>query len=234
MTVSEMQTDVARLLNDTGNDKWSASTAILPALNSAQEEFVVKILGFSGKNRKVFDILTELQASKSASISTTGYALSGVDSTPGPVMRNGVIAASATLDSVTRWLQIIDVVDLNKQRNYWFTGNDERPLGYVYGETFYILVSTGTYPVTTTIYYIRRPKELVASGASGYQVTTCELDAVYHRIINEMAAANCWRGIADESSMAKYNNIMKRVDERIAGIAMSGLKSEKMNIEEIK
>jgi hypothetical protein len=229
-----MQDYVSQLLADTGSTKWTDVNAVLPALKSAQEEFVIKILGFASRNRKVFEVLSEIQASTSQSVGTSGYALSGLDSSPGPFLRNGLITASATLDSVTRWCQIMDVADLHKQRNRWFKGNDERPICYVYGEKFYLIASTGSYPVTTTIYYIREPKELVASGASGYQVTTCELNAAYHRLISEMAAANCHRMLADESSIAKYDRMMARIEPRIAAIAMSGITGEKVSTKEIK
>jgi len=225
MTGVEQQTYVAQILGDTDNDKWQEATHILPALNSAQEEFVMKILAFSGQNKKIFNVLTELQTTTTQSVSTTGYALSGLDTTAA-FARNGLITASATLDSVTRWCQIMDVSELNMQRNRYDQGNDERPLCYIYGEKFYIKVSTGSYPVSTVIYYIREPKTLVASGASGYQTATCELNNMYHRLIAEIAAANCWRMLGDESSMVKYDRIMARIEPRIQSIAMSGMVQE--------
>ena len=114
MTVAEMQDYVSQLLADTGSTKWTDADAVLPALRSAQEEFVIKILGFASQNRKVFEVLSEIQTTKTTNVATTGYALSGVDSSPGPFMRNGLVTASATLDSVTRWCQIMDVADLSQ------------------------------------------------------------------------------------------------------------------------
>ena len=235
MTVAEMQNYVSQLLADTGSSKWTDADAILPALKSAQEEFVIKILGFAAKNRKVYEVLSEIQAKKSgASVATTGYALSGVDSTPGPFMRNGLIAVSCTLDNETRWCRIMDVADLEKKRNRWYEGNDERPIAYVFNETLYVDASTGSYPIESVIYYIREPKELIAAGASGYQVTTCELNAAYHRLISEMAAANCYRMLADESSLQKHDRLMAKIEPRIAAIAMTGLISEEQMDREIK
>lgn len=232
MTVSEQVTYVSQILADTGNIKWQSSTHILPALNSAQEEFVIKILGFASQNRRAFEVLSEIQASSTQSITTSGYALSGLDATA-PFMRNGLITAKATIDSETRWFQVIALADLPQQQNIYAQGNDERPLIYEFGETLYILVSSGSYPVNTTFYYIREPKTLVASGASGYQTTTCELNAVYHRMISEIAAANCWRLLGDESSLLKYDRMMKRIDERIQGIAVSGIIGPRTREQEI-
>jgi len=233
MTVSEMQTYVAQILADTSNTKWQNATHILPAINSAQEEFVIKVLGLIGQNRAAFGILSELQKeSSSLSIGTSGYALSGVDSTA-PFMRNGLIAVKCTIDSATRWCQIISIADFGQQNNYYAQGNSERPLAYEFNETIYILASSGDYPVTSVIYYIREPKVLVASGASGYQATTCELNAVYHRMISEIAVANCWRLLGDESSLQKYDRMMQRIDQRIQTIAMSGQVAPKVREQEI-
>jgi hypothetical protein len=49
-----------------------------------------------------------------------------------------------------------------------------------------------------------------------------------------MAAANCHRMLADESSIAKYDRMMARIEPRIAAIAMSGIKGEKLNKGEIE
>jgi len=232
MTVTEQQTYVAQILADTGNIKWQNATHILPALNSAQEEFIITVLGFVSKNRRAFEVLSELQATKSANVTTSGYALSGVDSTA-PFMRNGLIGVKSTLDSESRWCQIIAAADLGQQQNYYAQGNDERPLTYEFSETIYVLASSGSYPITSVIYYIREPKVLVASGASGYQVTTCELNAVYHRLIAEIAVANCWRLLGDESSIAKYDRMMQRIMQRIQGIVASGLTGLKIEKQEI-
>ena len=235
MTVASMIDYVSERLGDPDNDKWTDAEHILPALNVAQDEFVVRILGFASQNRRVYDILSELQASKSsASVATTGYALSGVDSTPGPVIRNGIIAVSCTLDSETKYPQKLDVIDLEKQRNTFFTGDDERPLWYVFNEKLYIIADSGSYPITAEFKYIREPKELVASGATGYQVETCEINALYHYLIADMAVANCWAMLGDDSSMIKYDKIMQRIDNRINNIVGSGVAGKILEDKEIK
>jgi hypothetical protein len=236
LTVTQQQTLVAQLLTDTSNTKWTNAAHILPQLNAAQEEFVTKVISFTSQNRRAFELLSELQATKSASVASVasgGYALSGVDSTPGPFMRNGLIAASVTVDDVTRWCQIISAADLNTQRNRYTQGNDERPLCYIFNETFYLLVSSGSYPVTTTLYYIREPKELVAAGASGYQVTTCELAGIYHRIICEIAAANCWRLLGDEASLNKYDRMMARINDKFKTLIPANIVGEPVQEAEV-
>lgn len=221
MTVTEQVTYISQILGDTNNVKWQSATHIVPALNSAQEEFVTKILAFKQKEEQSVNALSELQKTVSSAISTSGYAMSGVDSTA-PFARNGLLAVNCTIDGESRWCQIIFPSDLRNQQNQYLKGNDERPLSYEFNEIVYVLASTGSYPVTSVIYYIREPKVLVASGASGYQATTCELNAVYHRLIAEIAAANCWRMLGDEASLAKYDRIMTRIEPRIQSIIVSG------------
>ena len=159
--------------------------------------------------------------------------MSGVDSSK-PCVRNGIIAAKATIDGETRWCRVIQASGLSEQQNIYMQGNDERPMYYEFGETFYIVVSNGSYPVDTTIYFIREPKVLVASSVSGYQVTTCELNAVYHRLISEIAAANCWRMLGDESSLAKYDRMIARIEERIQAIVFGNVLPESTKQQEIE
>ena len=222
MTVAQQVTYVSQLLGDTSNSKWTSATHILPALNSAQEEFILKILAFAKQSKDAIGVISELQAKKtSASVTTTGYALSGLDASA-PFHRNGLIAVNPTLDSVSRWCEIIKPIDLSQQQNYYKKGNDERPQAYEYNEVIYILASNGSYPITADIYYIREPKELVTATVSGYQTNTCELSRVFHRLIAEIATANCWRMTGDESSALKHDRIMQRIDVRIKSIALSG------------
>lgn len=225
MTVAEQVVYVSQILADTSNKKWTSTTHIVPALNSAQEEFVIKILAFKQQAKQAINALSELEETVTSNISTSGYAMSGVDASA-PFMRNGLIAVNCTLDGKSRWGQIIYPSDLRQQQNQYLKGNDERPLAYEYNEKVYVLASTGSYPVASVIYYIRELKVLISSGASGYQATTCELNAVYHRLIAEIAAANCWRMLGDESSITKYDKIMARIEPRIQSIVVSGTKNE--------
>lgn len=221
MTVSAMQTLVAQLLGDTGNTRWTAASHILPALNISQHDFMFKLLAYSGgENDNVYDALTELQASKSTSVDTSGYALSGLNSTPGPMVSSGYIASKGTIDSVVRWTKRIPLKDISRLNNRFEGGNDENPAVYILSNTYYLVVTTGTYPVTMTIYYIREPKELVASGASGYQATTCELNPSQHRLICEMAAGECHRMVGDQTNATKYKLIEEKTDKIIQSIAI--------------
>ena len=219
MTVSAMQTLVSQILTGAStNTKWDATTAVLPALNTAQLELVNRVLGYSAKTDRAYDLLSEVQASKSTSVDTTGYALSGVASDPGPFMH--YVASYGTIDNEVRWVSKIPFRNLAQQNNDYLKGNDERPMCYIFTHTYYLIVDSGSYPITTVIYYIREPKELVASGASGYQVTTCELNSSWHRTLCKMAAAECHRFVGDESNFAKYQALSKEADTEIGARVM--------------
>jgi hypothetical protein len=73
----------------------------------------------------------------------------------------------------------------------------------------------------------------VAAGAAGYQVTTCELAGIYHRLIAEIAAANCWRLLGDEASIAKYDRMMQRINMRIKDLMPSGIVGEPVKEAEV-
>uniref|UniRef100_A0A6M3L666 Uncharacterized protein n=1 Tax=viral metagenome TaxID=1070528 RepID=A0A6M3L666_9ZZZZ len=218
MIVSAMQTLVSQILTGAStNTKWNATTAVLPALNNAQLEFVHKAIAYSAGSDTIFDELGELQASTSQSVNTTGYDLDGLASSPGPFLY--YVASKITIDDTTRWVDRISFKDLDKQNNKYTAGCDEDPKCYIFTNTYFLLLTTGSYPVTATVYYIREPKELVASGASGYQVTTCELKSAFHRLICKMAAAECHRTAGDEYNFKKYESLMNECEIQIQAIA---------------
>jgi len=222
MTVSEMQTYTARLLGDPSNNTWDADDYVLPALNNAQKDFVIKLLGIP--QSRSFDVLSELQASTTQTISTSGYALSGLDSDPGPFVRNGYIMSKATIDNEVKWVSRIPVSNLPRQDNYYMKGSDDNPLCYILTDTYYILIDAGTYSVSVTIYYIREPKELVASDVEGYQIITCEINPIYHEFLCEMATVECFRMKGDQTNMAKYAAGLKEIDSKIQSIAVGSVK----------
>ena len=220
MTVAQMQTLTAQLLGDTNNNKWDATTAILPALNIAQMAFVHKMIGYSAQTENVFDVLTEIQTSTEKSVDTTGYDLDNLATSPGPFISGGYVASKILVDAKEKWAARIPFKNLPQQNNRYLEGNSEKPVVYIFTNTFYVLVTAGSYPVTATIFYLREPKELVASGASGYQVATCELNTIHHRLISKMAAAECHRMAGDTPNISKYMALTRENDLEIQQIAL--------------
>jgi len=221
MNVSAQQTYVSQLLGDTGNVKWTIADFILPALNTSQFEFVQKLLAYGAGDENIYDMLTNLQDSTTQSVDTVGYDLDGLVATK-RIIPGGYIASKCTVDSVTRWVTRISMSNLPQQNNRYLKGSDERPVCYIYQNTYFLIVTAGSYPLSATIYFIREPKELVASGAIGYQVATCEVSTIFHRLICKMAAAECHRMVGDQVNLTKYQAIMGEVDREVQAIATHG------------
>ena len=224
MTVSEMDTYVSRLLNDVNSTKWTQAAFRLPALNAAQKEFMLKLMGYGFDNPNVLGAVSELVADQEVSVASSGYTVSSLTLR---YMHNGFVGAKCILNEVELWATRVPVSDLNQQNNRYahVKGSDSNPVVYFLGGTLYVLAGLGSYPVTTTLYYVREPKELVASGASGYQVTTCELNTMYHELICRMAAADCHRQVSDEVNYRKFIDLKKETDAFIEHIAR-GAKAE--------
>lgn len=191
MTVSEMLDAVGRIMDDPGKDRWDATTK-LQALNAAQMK-VIKSLPS--------DLLPELQASKaSLTVPAAGYALSGLDSDPGPFLPGRYVNANVT--SLSLWAGFVTVEDLEfRTQNEYLRGTDEAPVAYVFGEKLFVEADEAE--STVTLYYIRRPKEMVATGMAGYQVETCELEESRHDLVVEAACAQLhrWEGDLQEAKI---------------------------------
>jgi hypothetical protein len=151
------------------------------------------LLGYSDKKPN-FELLSGIQASKSVSIGTAGYSLSGLHPTPGRLIsETGFMRAEVTLDGVKQRCVRYTPEMEGLSQNYYLKGNNEYPVLRYEASKVYIDVDIGYYPVTTELFYIREPKELVISGASGYQVTTCELDTGWHDLNVRFSEKLCRR-----------------------------------------
>lgn len=184
MTVTEMHAAMGRMLDDESEARWTGDIKN-QALNAAQMR-VIKYLPS--------DLLPELQASKaSLSVPASGYALSGIASDPGPFLPGRYVNCYVSSENTWAGWTWIDSME-EREQNTFRAGSDSAPLAYVFGETLFVLLET--YPATVTLYYVRQPKEMVESGASGYQVETCELDETRHDLVTEAAAAQIlrWEG----------------------------------------
>jgi len=219
-----MDTYVSRLLNDEGSVKWTSSAHRLPALNTAQNDFVLKVLSY-GQEPRILDILTEIQDEAVLSIETTGYALSEL---AGPMVHGGVIGLKCLLDKKYVWATRIPSRNLPQQTNRYRKGSDTSPQFYIIKNVLYVTVGDGSYPVSSTLYYVREPKELVTAGPAEYQTAVCEINSMYHEFICKMATAECHRMHGDTVNLNRYGAIMQEVESQIQRIAVGGA-SESMN-----
>jgi len=226
MTVSEMDTRLSQLLNDTNGRRWTQDDHRLPALNDAQDWVVATLLGILGKES--FSLLNSIQGHKQISVPTTGYAISTLGDDPGELFsEDGFIRAYVMVNGEKKRCVRLTPDKEGLQQNWYLKGCNSYPIIRFEIGNIYIDVDDGNYPVTTDIYYIRDPKELVVSSASGYQVTTCELDVGLHNVVVKASEAFC-RRMADDFDQA--NIILSSVYEDIKIIARTPQRSVKSGI----
>jgi hypothetical protein len=195
MTVQEMDTRLSQLLGDPNSRRWTQSDHRLPALNIAQNQLVVGILGFSATNKSIFDLLLGIQASKTVSIGATGFHLNGLHPDPGRMFTEiGFMRAKVVLDGIDQRCVRYSPDKESLSQNYYLKGNNEYPVIRFEANTVFVDVNYGYYPVNTTVHYIREPKELVVTANIGsYNIGVCELNTGLHELVIQMAEAECRR-----------------------------------------
>ena len=177
MTVLQMLVDLGNLLNDstaagTGEGQRYSAAKKLRSLNNAQDLIV---------NYLVDEALRGLQKIKTLG-SITSYAFSNLGATE-KFFR--YIHSENTDDNV--FVTRIEPQDVGMQQdNTLFAGTDDDPLCYLLEEKYYLLTDQAR---NVTLWYIRKPQTLVASGAGSGEVTTCELDDLYHGHVVRIAEA---------------------------------------------
>ncbi|MBU2249870.1 MAG: hypothetical protein KKD77_24200 [Gammaproteobacteria bacterium] len=192
MTVTEMDTLLKRLLGDPNGYRWGHEQR-REALNMAQREVVNAILGMSVNGRPPFDLLLSIQAQSTISLDSDGYALSGLDSSPGPFIgEQGFVRARATPDT-----DACDLIHVRPESgeggdNYFLQGYAAHPFIRFEGGKVYAEYGS-TAALSADFVYIRTPKTMVTDGATGYQVATCELNVSLHDLVVRMAEAYCRR-----------------------------------------
>lgn len=208
MTVSEMSTLLGSLLNDPNAEVFTAADYKIPALNSAQRELVLMLLGYAnidGQRETVFDILSEIQEAETHAIDSSGFDLSTV--TARHFLRNGFVNASIIDDDdVVRWCTRITTANMGRTENRYFEGSTRDPKVRIWENKLYLLISVGGYPRNTTIYYIGMPYALsTTAGGSGKDaiVTTSNLNPLLHDLIVLLAEVKCRRMRGTESDFAE-------------------------------
>lgn len=201
MTVNEMDGLLSRLVNDPNSEVWT-QTIRLEALNSAQRELVLYLLGFGQKNQDVFTLLSEIETEETVAIDSTGVNLASMV-TNRYFLRNGYVNARfVDADGYTRWVERIAASKLGITENRYFEGTTRDPRCYISGNKLYLLVSVGSYPIDLILTYIGAPKVLATSvTGSGRDatVTTSELNVLFHDLIVLMAEVKLRRMRGDKT-----------------------------------
>lgn len=211
MTVSEMINGVKMGLDLASNltaPVWFTNEEILYWLNEAQLTLVKqKLFGnnfrkedFEASPKRIDDLLPLVTESANLTILDTPadypnsyyYALDPLKSASSE--RYMFFIQGRIYDSVNaKWL-ITQTITLDKVKNFIETDYNkpyiENPVLFLKDDRIYIIFDpedTNTAGYKLIIEYIKEPKELVASGASGYQVTTSELPEEVHNEIVALA-----------------------------------------------
>ncbi len=179
MTVLEMCLLLGDLMNDdtdttTGEgNEWTAAKKVR-FLSRAQERFCALVVN---------DALTELEVTKSVSAMTSsGFAFSGLGSS---LKYFRYVNAKNTTDNV--FFTKIESGQVGQTDNSLAAGEDDDPLCYIYKNTFFPIFTSANRDVD--IWYIKRPPDLVVSSPSGSQVSTSEINPMYHWHIVSLAEA---------------------------------------------
>ena len=199
MTVTEMLSTLGLELGDPEEQQFTQSDK-LNFLNSAQDEIISDLLA-SG-----VDKLWDLQKEEKFSVGASGYALSNFGNYQ--MLENGYVASRITEGN---WIYRQAASDVGQMQNELLAGTDSNPICTLFANKYYLYVET--YPQNITLWYIRKPKTMVASGATeqDYTTTTCELGVIFHPLVIKRAKIKALLAINEiqkaEIAIAEENDL---------------------------
>lgn len=226
MTVSEMLSSAGYLLNDSNEEVWT-STIKLNALNSAQRELVLMLLGFQQQYRGIYDLLSEIQERETQSVAVTGFDLDNM--VERDFLRNGFINASIIDDDgYVRWCERVATDKIGITENRYFEGTTRDPKCRITGNIFHLLITFTAYPRNTDIYYIGMPYTLATTAAGSgktQSVATCELNPLMHDLVVLMAEVKLRRMRGDAVDFQQASFVNQFVQQQIQ-LLVSGAMGE--------
>ncbi len=182
-TVSVLVTDLGNSLNDT-NEQVFTSTLKLTALNNAQNELVLRLLGFSGKFQGIYDLLSDIVEEEIISVGTSGFNLDNIVNRN--FLRNGYINSRINISGVDRFPVRYTIDRFGITENSFMAGSDEDPVCRLVTNKYFLDIDVGSYPKNVTIWYVGEPYNM-ASSASGsgktQSVATSDLNVLFHDLL---------------------------------------------------
>lgn len=229
--VTDLDSLLSQLLADPSGDIWTQTGERMPSLNSAQDELVEKLLGFSTRFQKVFDLFSELQEIEETTITTNGLIMSTVLDDR-YFLTNGFVNSEIIVDQKTKYPKRLGVSNLGSTMNFFNRGSDLDPKCYIFKDTYNLLISTGSYPVPIKIFYVGRPYRMVASGAAGIDrdrtVANPDLNPMLHNVMIKIAQMKCYQMRSDQADIARIQKLSTEINEDIVFLA-TGSKNETQN-----
>lgn len=226
-TVSTLLSDLGNQLNDPNAEVFTSALK-LTALNNAQNELVVKILGFSEKFEGAYDLLSEITESESHSVSTAGFDFSSL--TTRNILRNGLINSRITIDGEFKFPVRYSIDKIGYEENSYLSGSDDYPTCHFVGNKYFLDIDVGSYPKTVTFWYIGEPYSLAttASGSGKTQaVTTPDINVIGHDLIARIAERDLRIGRGDQSDFQEAALIDKMVSEQIIALVRGNVAEPK-------
>lgn len=172
MNFTTMDAQLGRRLADEKSSKYNTASRI-DAVNNSMLRLA---------NLLDNDMLEELRTSEIvAPASGLTYALSSLTV---DVMRNGI--EKVYDETNTRWIHLVDPMDLEKENNAYLAPSATYPIAYVYGGTLYTKPSVAS----ISIYHLGQPTPYVEGGNVGDE---CPLNAGLHPLVLDLAEAELWK-----------------------------------------
>lgn len=190
-SVSNMSIQLSRRLADevsaasTDGERFKSAHR-LAALDAAHKQMVIHILGGATKRKSAYTLLGSLTNRESRSIAAAGFALGSLTNT---AAAGGVVNVECEIGTARVFAVERDSSDLQWAGNRHFQGNDARPVYYILGNTLFLEVNLGSYPVASYIHYVAHPKNIHLTSNSGNNTSTLQTSPTLDEIILSAALA---------------------------------------------
>lgn len=217
MTSAEMDTRLSQLLADPNGNHWTQATDRIPSINDAQLDLVMRLLSFGDMYSHIYNIFAGIQKKEVQSVGSAGFLLSSLSET---FLQNGFVNSSVILDSKEKFPVRLPIDKLGLKQNRFFGGNNRSPKFYIFEDTYFLLVDVGSFPVSTTFYYIRKPKDIAIS-----PVQNSEFNEILHNMVVKMAMVRCFSMRSEQKDLARIQQLENEIEKGILSLAR-GAKTE--------
>lgn len=190
-TVNNMSIWLSRRLADevsagTTDGERFYSAQRLAALDGAYNQVVNMILGATNMRKSAYQLLGELTYQEDKQFTGSGVSLNNFEYR---VAAGGVIGVDCVINGASRPAVEREWDDNQYKANYYFKGNDGRPVYFVRGNTLYVEVTLGSYPFTGWVDYVRMPRQLHNNTTDGVYTSSLETNGTLDEIILTQAVA---------------------------------------------
>lgn len=217
-TVSTLLTDIGNQTNDPNSEVFTSALK-LTALNNAQNELVLKIMGFSGEFEGIYDLLSDIVEKEIKSVGTSGFNLANLSNRN--ILRNGFINSRITIAGEFKFPVRYTLDKLGLSENTYLSGSDDYPVSRIENNIYYLDIDVGSYPINVTMWYIGEPFEMAASASGSgktQKVATSDLNVLMHDLLAKIAERDLRTGRGDPTDFNEAAFIDKQVNEQILAL----------------